>query len=168
VLTEALLAADFDDAVVVAPDIGNAKRASLLARRLGLSVAAGNKRRIDDSHVVIDGIVGEINSSNAIILDDEIARGTSVVELWKLLKERGVQRVWVACTHGVFSGHGLERILEEVPEVQEIIATDTVPIAPERHSPKLRIASVAPLFAEAIRRIHAEESVSSLFDPWDA
>jgi len=166
VLAEALQSCHLDDAVVVAPDIGSAKRATHLARRLSLPVAAGNKRRIDDAHVEIDGIVGEITSANAIVIDDEIARGSSVIELLKLLRPRGVERAWVACTHGVFSGGGLRR-LEEMPEIQEVIATDTVPVAPERRTSKLRIASVAPLFAEAIRRIHFEESVSSLFDPYD-
>ena len=162
-LVEALRVCRFGEAVVVSPDIGNAKRATHLARRLNLPVAAGNKRRIDDLRVEIDGIVGEITSENAIVFDDEIARGSSVIESVKLLRERGVRRVWVACTHGVFTDRCLQR-LEEMPELQEIIATDTVPTPPERRTDKLRIASVAPLFAEAIRRIHNEESVSSLFD----
>lgn len=163
VIEQALRERSLDGAVVVAPDIGSAKAASHLARRLGMPVAAGNKRRIDDARVEMNGIVGEITSENAIILDDEIARGTSVLELIALLRVAGVRRVWVACTHGVFTDQALARI-SAVPEVQEIIATDTVPIRAGQSIEKLRIASVAPLFAEAIRRIHAEESVSSLFD----
>jgi ribose-phosphate pyrophosphokinase len=149
-------------AVVVAPDIGHAKRAAYLARVLDFPVAAGNKRRIDDRTVVVEGIVGQIEGENVIITDDEIARGTSVIELIAVLRELGIKRVWVTCTHGVFTDGAIKRI-SEVPEVQAIIATDTVPVKPNEHREKLIIASVAPLFAEAIRRIHLEESVSDLF-----
>ncbi len=163
VLAEALAECRFPKAVVVAPDIGSAKRAVYVARRLGFPVAAGNKQRIDDRHVEFSGLVGEIASENAIVVDDEIARGTSVIDLVGLLRAEGVKHVCVACTHGVFTDNALDRLLD-VPEIEEIIATDTVPIPLERRPAKLRIASVAPLFAEAIRRIHLEESVSSLFD----
>jgi ribose-phosphate pyrophosphokinase len=161
-LAEAIRKLDIPRAVVIAPDIGHAKRAAYLARVLDLPVAAGNKRRIDDRTVVIEGIVGRIDSENAIITDDEIARGTSVVELIAVLRELGIRRVWVTCTHGVFTDGALKRI-SDVPEVQAIIATDTVPVKPNEHRDKLIVASVAPLFAEAIRRIHCEESVSDLF-----
>ncbi len=162
VLAEALRHRDLRDAVVVTPDIGNAKRATHLARRLGLPVAAGNKRRIDDDRVVIDGIVGDVHKHTAIVADDEVATGGSVVEMVNLLQREGVRRVLVVCTHGVFTGRALER-LSSHPLVEEIIATDTMPIDPERRRDKLTIVSVAPLLAEAIRRIHRDESVSALF-----
>ncbi len=162
VLAEALRARDLGDAVVVTPDIGNAKRAAHLARRLNLPVAAGNKRRIDDEHVVIDGIVGDVHKNLAIVYDDEIATGGSVIEMLNHLRREGVKRALVACTHGVFSDRALER-LNEHPLVEEIVSTDTVPIDPRKLIGKLKVVSVAPLLAEAIRRIHCDESVSALF-----
>lgn len=162
VLAEALRGRDLSNAVVVTPDIGNAKRAAHLARRLNLPVAAGNKRRLDDEHVVIDGIVGDVHKDLAIVTDDEVATGGSIIEMLNLLQREGVRRALVTCTHGVFTGRALAR-LSEHPLVEEIIATDTVPIDPLKATPKLRVVSVAPLLAEAIRRIHCDESVSALF-----
>jgi ribose-phosphate pyrophosphokinase len=162
VLAEALRLRDLSDAVVVTPDIGNAKRATHLARRLNLPVAAGNKRRIDDERVIIDGIVGDVYKHTAIVTDDEVATGGSVVEMLNLLQREGVQRALVVCTHGVFTGTSVKRLVEH-PLVEEIIATDTMPIDASLFGGKLTIVSVAPLLAEAIRRIHSNESVSSLF-----
>jgi ribose-phosphate pyrophosphokinase len=162
VLAEALRQRDLADAVVVTPDIGNAKRAAHLARRLNLPVAAGNKRRIDDDRVVIDGIVGDVHRDVAVVYDDEIATGGSVIEMLNLLQREGVRRALVACTHGVFSSRALER-LSEHPLVEEIFVTDSVPIGPGKPVGKLSVVSVAPLLAEAIRRIHLNESVSALF-----
>jgi ribose-phosphate pyrophosphokinase len=162
VLADALRNRDLDDAVVVTPDIGNAKRATHLARRLNLPVAAGNKRRIDDKRVVIDGIVGNVHKDTAIVTDDEVATGGSVLALLDLLKNEGVRRALVVCTHGVFTRGAVERLTEH-PLVEEIISTDTMPIDPINYRGKLTLVSVAPLLAEAIRRIHHDESVSALF-----
>lgn len=162
VLAEALRRRVPRDAVVVTPDIGNAKRAAHLARRLGLPVAAGNKRRIDDQVVEIDGIVGDVRHRMAIVVDDEIATGTSMLSLLNLLRDEGVQRAIVTCTHGVFTRDAIER-LGAHPLVEEIIATDTVPLDAPKYADKVTVVSVAPLLAEAIRRIHQDESVSELF-----
>ncbi|HLZ07713.1 MAG TPA: ribose-phosphate pyrophosphokinase, partial [Chloroflexota bacterium] len=122
----------------------------------------GNKRRIDDEQVIIDGIVGDVHKHTAIVTDDEVATGGSVAEMLNLLQREGVQRALVVCTHGVFTGTSAKRLLEH-PLVEEIIATDTMPIDASLFRGKLTIVSVAPLLAEAIRRIHLNESVSSLF-----
>ena len=162
VLADALRHRDLDEAVVVTPDIGNAKRATHLARRLNLPVAAGNKRRIDDNRVVIDGIVGNVHKVTAVVTDDEVATGGSVLALLDLLKSEGVRRALVVCTHGVFTRGAVERLTAH-PLVEEIISTDTMPIDPLNYHGKLTLVSVAPLLAEAIRRIHHDESVSALF-----
>jgi len=162
VLADALRERDVSDAVVVTPDIGNAKRAAHLARRLNLPVAAGNKRRLSDDRVIIDGIVGEVHMDTAIITDDEIATGSSVWELLNLLQREGVRRCLVTCTHGVFTRGAVERVSSH-PLVEEIIVTDTVPVPAGQHTDKLNVVSVASLLAEAIRRIHLDESVSALF-----
>jgi ribose-phosphate pyrophosphokinase len=155
---------DLEGGVVVSPDLGNAKDATQFARLLGLPVAAGSKKRLSDERVVIDSIVGDVTGRRAIVLDDEIATGGSIVELLDRLADRGVTEASVACTHGLFAGRAVER-LRGHPMIREVVTTDTVP-APAAW-PDLRVRSVAGLFAEAIKRIHAGESVSSLFDGVD-
>src|SRR5260221_10098238 len=146
--------------VVVSPDLGNAKSASHLARLLNLPVAAGSKRRLSDYQVVIDAIVGDVEGKNAIILDDEIANGGTILERLRLLRERHAGKITVACTHGLFTGSAIER-LKAQPDIVEIVSTNTVPLTPEKIQslPNLRVLSVAPLLAEAIRRIHDGESI---------
>lgn len=155
---------DLSDAVVVSPDFGNAKTASQFARLLGLPVAAGSKQRKADDKVVIDAIVGDVAGKRAIVLDDEIATGGSIVELVAMLEAEGVTDISVACTHGLFTGKAVER-LRNHPAISEVVTTDTVPAPADW--PELRVRSVAPLFAQAVARIHAGESVSSLFDGVD-
>ena len=149
--------------VVVSPDLGNAKEATHFARMLELPVAAGSKQRLSDDRVVIDAIVGNVAGKNVIVIDDEIANGGTVIEVIQRLREEGVKRIVVACTHGLFTGKAIARLRAQ-PDIDEIITTDTVPIPLDKRLPNMTILSVAPLLAEAIRRIHVGESVSSLFD----
>ncbi len=153
---------DIANAVVVSPDLGNAKAASVLARMLGLPVAAGTKERHSDSSVTISSIIGEVTDRDVIVLDDEIARGTTTLELLARLRERGARSVRIACTHGLFRDGALKRIASD-PEVIEVVCTNTVPIPESERDPKLHVISLAPALAEAIRRIHEGESVSALF-----
>jgi ribose-phosphate pyrophosphokinase len=155
---------DLTDSVVVSPDLGNAKTATQFARLLGLPVAAGSKQRKADDKVVIDAIVGDVAGKRAIILDDEIATGGSIIELLARLKDEGCPGAAVACTHGLFAGKAVER-LRHHPMISEVVTTDTVP-APAGW-PELQVRSVSWLFAEAVRRVHDGESVSSLFDGVD-
>lgn len=163
-----LLAAHFRrrslaNTVVVSPDLGNARSATHFARLLGLSVAAGSKQRLSDDRVVIDAIVGDVDGKNVIVIDDEIANGGTMVEVLGKLRERGVKRIYVACTHGLFTAKAIERLRAE-PDLVEIVTTDSVPIAKEKRLPNMKVLSVAPLLAEAIGRIHRGRSVSGLFD----
>jgi ribose-phosphate pyrophosphokinase len=153
---------DLSQAVVVSPDLGYAKSAAAFARRLGLPVAAGSKERFSDSHVSISAIIGEVAGRDVIVLDDEIARGTTVFELLDRLREQEVRSVAVACTHGLFADGALDKLAAQ-EDVNEIVCTNSVPV-PGTH-PKLHVLSVAPALAEAIRRTHDGESVSALFDP---
>lgn len=150
------------DTVVISPDLGNAKSAAAFSRLLDLPVAAGAKQRFSDDRVSISSIIGDVVDRDVIILDDEIARGTTVLELLDRLRDLKVRSIRVACTHGLFSAGALDR-LDAQPDLQEIICTNTVPIPHQKRVPKLRLLSVAPAFAEAIRRIHNGESVSALF-----
>jgi ribose-phosphate pyrophosphokinase len=153
---------DLSNTVVVSPDFGNAKAASAFARMLGVPVAAGAKQRFSDDRVVINTIIGEVEGRAIIVLDDEIARGSTLMELLQRLRERGAGDIRVACTHGLFSDGALAR-LDRQPDVLEIVCTNTVPITKDKLMPKLRVLSIAPAFAEAMRRIHNGESVSALF-----
>jgi ribose-phosphate pyrophosphokinase len=152
---------DLGNFVVVSPDLGNAKSAAALARLLQLPVAAGAKERHSDQRVTISSIIGDVTGRDVIVLDDEIARGSTILELLDRLRERDVRSVRIACTHGVFADHALKRIAAQ-PLVREIVCTNTLPIAASGGA-ELRVISVAPALAEAIRRIHEGESVSALF-----
>ncbi len=151
---------DLSNAIVVSPDLGNARSAAAFARRLGLPVAAGAKERISDTQVKITTIIGDVSGRDVIVLDDEIARGTTIFELLDRLREQGARSVAVACTHGLFVDSALEKL--SASDVTEIVCTNSVPIP--AFQPKLSVLSVAPALAEAINRIHNGESVSSLFD----
>jgi ribose-phosphate pyrophosphokinase len=144
--------------------MGQAKSAARFAKNLKLPVAAGNKERISDSQVVINGLVGNKvrGHKRALVYDDEIATGGSILELSRLLIEEGVENIHVICTHGVFSRGGLGR-LAAVPEITQIVTTDTVYVAGENKHPKLTVLSVAPVFADAIRHNINRESLSELF-----
>jgi ribose-phosphate pyrophosphokinase len=151
---------DLANTIVVSPDLGNAKEAAHFARLLEVPVAAGAKQRFADDKVTISSIIGEVADRDVIVLDDEIAKGSTVVELLDRLRERGVRSIRVACTHGLFADEALRRIGAE-PDVIEVVCTNTVPITEKTE--KLTVLSIAPALAEAMRRIHNGESVSALF-----
>jgi ribose-phosphate pyrophosphokinase len=155
---------DLSGTVVVAPDMGHAKSAARFAKSLGMPVAAGDKERISDTEVQISGLVGRPIQGHrrAIIYDDEIATGGSVLAISRILIEQGVREIWAVCTHGVFVRGGLER-LAAVPQITEIVTTDTVYIPAEKRPPKLTVLSVAPVFGEAIHRNYQRQSISDLF-----
>ncbi len=154
---------DLTDTTVVTPDIGHAKRGAKLARKLGLPLAAGSKKRISDDKVIVDGLIGRVHGQRVILADDEIAAGTSMVEVVKLLRKHGVKEVTLVCTHGIFCGPAMEN-LGAIREIKSIVTTNTVPIPPEKRIKGMEVLSVAPLFAEAIRRIHEGETMQPLFD----
>lgn len=156
---------DLSHAVVVSPDLGNAKNAAALAKRLGTPVAAGAKERISDTQVQITAIIGDVAGRDVIVVDDEIANGGSMIELMRHLRQHGARSIRIACTHGIFAKDAVERLTAQ-PDLIELVCTDTMPIAAVGKSPKLTVLSVAPALAEAMRRINTGESVSALFqDP---
>jgi len=154
---------DLSNTTVVSPDLGYAKSAASFARLLGTPVAAGAKQRFADDRVVITSVIGQVRGRDIIVVDDEIARGSTVLELLTRLREAGARSVRVACTHGLFADGALQRLSDQ-PDVVEIVCTNTAPIAESVDVPKLTVLTIAPAFAEAIRRIHDGESVSALFD----
>ncbi len=164
VFNEYLSKRDLTGTIIVSPDMGQAKSAARFAKVLGLPVAAGNKERVSDTKVVISGLVGSQvhGHKRALIYDDEIATGGSILELSRVLIDEGVEDITVICTHGVFSHGGLGK-LAAVPEISEVITTDTIYLPPEEKHPKLTVLSVAPIFAAAIRHNFNRESLSDLF-----
>jgi ribose-phosphate pyrophosphokinase len=153
---------DLSQTVVVSPDLGNAKNAAALARLLQVPVAAGAKERLSDEKVTISSIIGDVEGRDIIVLDDEVARGTTIMELLDRLAERDARSARIACTHGLFSDGALKRIASH-RLVREIVSTNTVPTAVPDQGSGLKVISIAPALAEAIRRIHEGESVSALF-----
>jgi ribose-phosphate pyrophosphokinase len=152
---------DLSGAIIVSPDMGQAKSAARFAKSLNLPIAAGNKERISDTEVRISGLVGNQvkGHQRALIYDDEISTGGSIFELSRVLVEEGVQEILVICTHGVFTRGGLERLAS----IPEIITTDTVYIPEERRHPKLTVLSVASIFAGSILANFSRESIGDLF-----
>lgn len=153
-----------EDTVVVSPDVGSAKSATRFAEMMGLTVATANKTRLDDTRVQYSGLIGRQVSGfrRALIHDDEIATGGTIIELTRLLLDNGVEEVIVICTHGIFLHNALER-LQERPEIVEIITTDTVPQV-QRPDSKLAVLSTGPVFAGAITQNYWHRSIGELFD----
>jgi ribose-phosphate pyrophosphokinase len=151
-----------EDWVVVAPDLGAAKRARDFAERIGASLAVIEKRRpANGGSSEVLNVIGAVSGRRAVIVDDEIDTAGSVIGAARVLRETGVQEIYAACTHGVLSGPAIER-LRDAP-IQEVVITDTIPLPPHKQLPKITVLSVAPLFAEAIQRIHGGNSVGALF-----
>lgn len=153
---------DLANAVVVATDAGGAKRAGRFAKRIHLPLAIIDKRRVADTEVVQGLVVGEVKGRDAVIFEDEISTGGTLAASVTTLAAAGVKSIHVGATHGVLCGPAVKR-LEDSP-IQSVVVTDTVHIGPEKRVQKIHTLSVAPLFAEAIRRIHTGESVGALFD----
>ncbi len=151
--------------VVVAPDMGRAKPAARFAADLGLPIASADKTRVSDTKVKIGGLIGRQvqGFEHAWVYDDEIATAGSVVELSQVLVESGIQRISLVCTHGLFLGPAIERI-KSVPQIKEVITTDTVERPFERRPPNLTVLSVSNVFAEAIRQNYLRRSIGELFE----
>jgi ribose-phosphate pyrophosphokinase len=152
------------DLVVVSPDAGFAKRARRYARRLRAPLAIADKMR-DEGHaggVASAELIGDVEGRNAVIVDDFTISGSTLVATAEELVARGASSVTAAITHGVFAGAAMERL--DASPIERLIVTDSIETQPVPFSPKVEVVSVAPLFSEAIRRIHSRESISVLFE----
>ena len=155
---------DPKETIVVSPDVGRAKSAGRFAEKLGLPVAAAQKARLSDDEVEFDkGIKRQIKGyRHALVYDDEIATGGTVIGLCQLLIKHGIEEIDVICTHAIFTNNSLKR-LNDLPYIQEIVTTDTVPIPAEKKEPKLTVLSVASVFGEAIWRNSTRQSIGNLY-----
>jgi len=152
------------DVVVASPDVGGVSRAKSLAERLRSPFIVIAKRRPAPNQVEVLEIVGDYKGKKCIMIDDMIDTGGSIVSGAQALLDRGAKEVIACCTHPVFSQNAAER-LQNSP-ISQVVALDTIPLKPDQIFPKLTILPSAPLIADAIRRIHLNESVSELFDDW--
>jgi len=150
-----------DSTVVVSPDVGGVNRARALAEFLGKPLAIIVKRRPEPNQSEVMEVIGDVHNKTAIIIDDMIDTGGSVIAGANALLERGAREVYAACTHPVFSGNAAERLLAS--PIKKIIVTDTIPLPPEKRDSKIEVVSVSGILADAIKRIHLEGSVSELF-----
>jgi ribose-phosphate pyrophosphokinase len=148
--------------VVVSPDAGGVERARAFAKRLQATLAIIDKRREGPNEAHVMHIIGDVSGRDALLLDDMIDTGGTIAQGAQACMEHGAQRVWAACTHAVLSGPALDRL--NTSDLEEMVVTNTIPLNnKDRICPKLKVLSVASLLGEAIKRIHEEESVSSLF-----
>ncbi len=162
VLLSDLQSKQYDDLVVVSPDIGGVVRARALAKQLNCDLAIIDKRRPKANVSEVMNVIGETEGRNCVIMDDMIDTAGTLVKAAEVLKERGAKSVYAYCTHAVFSGSAIERIQNSM--LDEVVITNTIPMTEAaKSSAKVRQLSVAFLFAETIRRISDGESVTSLF-----
>jgi ribose-phosphate pyrophosphokinase len=152
-----------EDLVVVSPDVGGIKMARAYAKRLSAGLAIIDKRRISPEVAEAMHIMGEVEGKNVIIIDDLIATGSSMIEAVEALKKAKAKCIRAAVTHGILSGPAIERI-DKCKDLKELIISDTIPMDDHKQHPRIKVLSVADLLGEAIKRIHWEQSVSSLFD----
>ena len=149
--------------VVVSPDVGGIKMARAYAKRLDAGLAIVDKRRSSPDTTEVMHILGTVKGKNAVIVDDIVATGSSLVEAVEGLRKKGVKDVYAAISHGILSGNAVERI-QGCSALKELVITDSIPLKRAKQASNIKVVSVAPLLAEAIHRIHDEESISCLFD----
>lgn len=154
---------NLDDYVVISPDLGRANRVRGFARRLSkdLPVAIVEKRRTGPNQSLVLNVIGDVKGKTALIYDDMLDTGGTMVEAAQAILEQGAKEVFACIVHPLFSRNASQRIVESC--IKELVVTDTIALAPEKKSDKLKILSVAGLLGEAILRIHNAESISSLF-----
>ena len=154
---------NYDDLIVVSPDVGGVVRARALAKQLGCDMAIIDKRRPRANVSEVMHVIGEIDGRNCVIMDDMIDTAGTLVKAAEVLKERGAKKVYAYCSHAIFSGPAIDRI-QGGDALDEVVVTDTIPLSRSAKAcKKIRQLTVAPLIAETIQRIAKGESVMSLF-----
>lgn len=151
-----------DDLVIVSPDIGGVKRTRKLSEWLNAPIAIIDKRRPQPNVSEVVNVIGDIANKKVILIDDIIDTAGSIVNGAEALIKLGAKEVYACCTHAVLSGPAIERLQNSV--IKEIIILNTIPLTPEKTIDKIKVLSVAPVFAEAIKRIYDDVSVSVLFE----
>lgn len=154
---------NLDNMVIVATDAGSSKKAYKYSEFFKCPIALVDKRRDgNNDKAIASTIIGDVKDKNAIIFDDEIDTAGSMMETVKVLKQFGAKNIYAGCTHGILSGPAIERIKNS--GIKEMVVTNTVPIPEEKRIDNLTVLSIAPLFAETIKRINEEKPLGELFD----
>ena len=161
ILAEYFSRKNIENLVLVSPDLGSVTRTRNFAERLGVPLAIIDKRRPKANEVEVMNVIGDIEGKNVLLVDDMIDTAGTITSGASALKELGAKKVYACCTHGVFSGPALERIENSV--IEELITLDTIYNPKISKVKKITSLSVAPVFAEAIKRIYNNESISVLF-----
>jgi len=151
-----------EDVVIVSPDIGSVTRARNIANRLNAPIAIVDKRRPRANVAEVMNIIGDVKGQKVLLVDDMIDTAGTLVQGAEALIKNGAKEVYACATHGVLSGPAIERIQNS--PIKELVITDTIPLPPEKQIDKIRVLSVAPIFAEAIDRIYEDLPVSILFE----
>jgi ribose-phosphate pyrophosphokinase len=153
---------EIPDLVVAAPDVGKSKVARAYANRLKAGLAIVEKTRVSPKQVVAGYVIGSVKDKNVLVIDDIIETGGSIAEASKVLKQAGARDIYVVATHGIFCDAAADRL--KAAPIKKIVVTDSVPVPQAALDIGVEVLSVAPLLAEAIKRIHLQQSVSALFE----
>lgn len=152
-----------EDIVIVATDAGSAKKAYKYSHFFNCPIALIDKRRDgNDDKAKAVTIIGDVKGKNAIIFDDEVSTAGTLIEAANIIKQFGANKIYAGCTHGILCGPAIERIANS--DLEELVITNTVPLPKEKQIDKIKVVSIAPLFAEAIKRINQAEPLGDLFD----
>lgn len=162
ILAEYFLSKQLEDVVVVSPDMGGVTRARSMAERLGAPIAIIDKRRPEPNVAEVMNVIGNIDGKTAIMIDDMIDTAGTITHGAKALAELGAREVYACCTHPVLSGPAIQRLNDSA--LKEVVVTNTIALPGDKQSPKIVSLSVAKLIADAITRIHTQESISILFE----
>ncbi len=153
---------DLDNMIVAAPDISRAKVTETYAKRLGLPLAVIDRRRSADGQVKVHGVIGDVAGRDVLFFDDEIITGNSILEGAAAVLDKGAETIYAGCVHGTLPGETVQRLSGS--GLEHLAITDTIPLSSDHCDKKITVCSVAGLFADAIRAIHDETSISALFN----
>lgn len=162
ILENYFLEKNIEDMVIIATDAGSAKKAYKYSKFFNCPIALVDKRRdANNDKAISTTIIGDVKDKNTIIFDDEISTGGTLMETVNILAKSGAKNIYAAATHGILVGEAIERI--EKSPIKELVVTNTVPVPEEKRIDKLTVLSIAPTFAEAIKRIHEERPLGDIF-----
>ena len=154
---------NIEDKVVIATDAGSSKKAYKYSTYFKCPMALIDKRRAgNDDDAVAANIIGDVRGQTALIFDDEVSTAGTMVEAARILQENGVKEIYAACTHGILCGPAIDRINNS--PIKELVITNTVPLTQEKQTDKIKVLSIAPLFAEAIKRVNEARPLGDLFE----
>lgn len=162
ILAQYYMGKKLEDIVIVSPDHGGVVRARYMAETLKCPIAIVDKRRPAPNKSEVMNVIGDVSGKNCIILDDMIDTAGTITNAANAIKHLGAKNVYVGATHGILSGPAIERL--ESSAIEEMVLLNTIPLSENKKSKKIKTLSVAPLFSEAIKRIHSNQSLNALFE----